>query len=277
MILTARSKLADTLVLLLATKPDQCANELRAAASRSSRAYSCAAIYKELGKLVEHGVVVKQRDRFSLSFSWIHELQQFLEQVRNRYQRSDYLRSFLPVAVGRHVWRFNNLMSMDDFWNQILLALVAQSPGEDVFSWVPHPWFVLIHTDKERKLHSALRQQGNHFYTIFGNDGYLDRLAEKLYHRSNHTYSFAPGPFEGHSESYFDIIGDYLLTVRIEDRLTAEIESLFHSVRSKRELDPLRAMRILTARGKIRMTLERNPKKSSFRARKFREYFGMRK
>jgi hypothetical protein len=69
--------------------------------------------------------------------------------------------------------------------------------------------------------------QGKHFYTIFGDDTYLDRLVEKLYHRRIHTYSFAPGPFDGQSGTYFDIIGDYILTVQIEESLTKEIERLF--------------------------------------------------
>ena len=271
----SQSTLAQRLVYLLAAAPDQQARDLWIGARRGSRSFSVAAIYKELTKLQALGIVVKQRTRYSLSYTWIAESQQFIERVSHRYQQPDYLSSFIPGAVGKHTWRFRSLLDMDDFWNQILLALVSQDRGERVFSWVPHPWFVLIHTEKERKFHSALHARGKKFFTIFGDDGFLDRLAERLYPRDIHDYAFAPAPFHREQSSYFDVVGEFLLTVRIEEPLTRAIERLFCSVRTKRDLDPLRAMQVLTTRGAIRMTLERNPRKTSKLTRLFCDYFGL--
>jgi len=273
--LIGQSTLALRLVNLLAQRPDQQARELRAGAQRNSRPYSVAAIYKELTKLQVLGVVVKQRTRYSLSYTWLTEVQQFIERVSRRYQQPDYLSTFIPGTIGKHTWRFRSLLDMDDFWNQILLALVSQEQTERVFSWVPHPWFVLIHTEKERKFHSALHARGKRFYTIFGDDTFLDRLAERLYPKSIHTYAFAPSPFHREQSTYFDIVGSYLLTVRIDERLAHTIDTLFCSVRAKRDFDPLRAMRVLTTRGSIRMTLERNPRKMARLSKQFCEYFGL--
>jgi hypothetical protein len=275
MILSGHSKLADSLVAILARQPELSAADLHNLASKPERSYSLAAIYKELAKLKTQGIVVKQKDRFSLSLTWLFELQEFVDRVGVRYRNQDFLSTFLPGAVGKHSWSFSNLMSMDDFWNQILLALVSNFDGRSVLSWVPHPWFVLIHTEKERKLHSALRRLGRHFFTIFGGDAYLDHLAEKLYQKNIHTYSFAPGPFAKQVDTYLDVVGDYVLTVKIEGKLVSQIEKLFSSIRGRRDLDPLAAMEVLAAPAKIRMTLEKNSRLATTLRRKFEDYFGV--
>ena len=275
MIFSSHRKLADLLVLQLAAQPNQRVQELQVSVARAGRSFSPAAVYKELAALKTHGVVVKQRDRFSLSFSWIAEVQQFVEKAQQRYRAPDYLASFLPQAVGRQVWHFSSLMAADDYWNQLLLALVAESSEPRVFSWVPHPWFVLIHTAKERKLHAALSVQKKHFYTIFGGDSYLDRLAERFYHRPLHTCAFAAGPFEALRDQYIDVLGEYVLTVKLDSSLVRTIGMLFRTTHARRDVDPLRVTQLLAARSRMTVTLERNNLRARKLRRQFCEYFGL--
>lgn len=275
MIPLRNSKLSELIVERLSEKGSMTASQLLTAGSIHKRKYSQAALYKELANLIEEGVIVKEKTQYTLSVNWIMELQIYAEKLKETFLTAEYLKHYLPPEGKKHTWNFNSLVALDHFWNHLLLALIVQSESQVVCSWVPHPWYVLIHAHQEKRLNSIIEKSGAHIYTMIGGSTYLDHLIEKLYKATTHSYSFSQGPFQKQSNLYFDVIDDAILKVEITPGFSRKIDIMFKNIKSKREVDPVTLLEILTKKTPIKLTLKKDARYAKITRKKFIDFFGI--
>jgi hypothetical protein len=263
-LLSSNEKLEATIVRLLAATPRMSAADIHAAARKHRRRFSLAAVYKELTKLQGFGVLVKDGTRFSLSLGWIFDVLEYGERLHSVYFSEPYLKTMLPEAGNKQSWVFHNLLRGNDLWNQIISALLKRNGTSDMFSWVPHPWFLLLEVEKEERLHRLFSFARRRFYTAVGGTTYMDRTAMgRFYNGSRHTVSFSPGTFAGERRRYLDVIGDFVLTVSLDPRTSKRIDQLFATNRGGSTEDAARYYQALTKYCTMTITLENNPRKAS--------------
>lgn len=258
----------------LAAKPHMTAEQLRLAASVGRKKFSPAAVYKVLSRLLDAGIVVRTGSRYSLSLSWIFEILRFTDRLSETYLSSDYISTLIPSTGKRLSWNFSDLIRCNEFWNQLLLAVLRQTSTTSVFAWVPYPWFVLLRDDRESQLHEALLMSGRSFYTSFGNCGQLQAPVEKIYRHKNHTVSFSHSPFEQLKSTYIDLVGDYILTVSLAPETSKRIQSVF-STAGRQPYLLGRHLAALSERCPVKVTLECNQRKSKRYRSIFAEFFGV--
>jgi len=257
---------------VLAKNPLSSARVLRRETSRTGKACTLQAVYKELSKLQKEGTVVKVKDEFTLSWSWLANIGSFVEETRNRYLACDRL--FVPQKDGdRFEWRFNDLRTVDDFWGHLLLSLAVETKERLIFEWIPHPWFELIHEEKEDAFRRAMIQQRCRLYMCVGGDSYLDRVHESRWDRRMYTYSFAESPFQHRRSEYFDVIGDHILTLSLPRTFSSRMDQIYETSR-KTDLNIPRLLSLLTEKVVIKATVERNHAKSARLRRVFAGFFG---
>jgi hypothetical protein len=132
-----------------------------------------------------------------------------------------------------------------------------------MFSWVPHPWFLLLEVEKEERLHRLLGFARRRFYTAVGGTTYLDRAAiGKFYRGTQHTVSFSSGAFAAGRRSYLDVVGDFVLTVTLDPRTNKRIDELFATAKSGSADSAARHYQALTKYCTMNVTLENNHKKA---------------
>jgi hypothetical protein len=262
-------------IRILSLKPYCSAESIRRAASPRSRRFSPAAVYKVLDKLLTAGVVVKTGTLYSLSLSWIFEVFAFTESLGSTYFSEEFLSRLIPGKSKRQTWRFSQLGRCNEFWNQLLLALVKRNPNLPVFAWVPCPWFIMLQQGRESRLQQVFKMSGRTFYTNFGHFGKLDLQVKKVYRHPNQVISFAEGPFSNVPRQNLDVVGDYILTVTLDPGMTRKLESLCSN--AGRRSAGLRApnLGLLTEKCVASITLECNPKKARRVRASFTEFFGV--
>jgi hypothetical protein len=74
--------------------------------------------------------------------------------------------------------------------------------------------------------------------------------------------------------TYLSVIGDYVFSITIEPKHNRELEALYASMNSAREIRVERITELLYRKAKFSVKLEENPKRAKQLARKFLEYFG---
>jgi hypothetical protein len=173
------------------------------------------------------------------------------------------------------MWKFTNLGRCNEFWNQLLLALLKGAKAGDVFSWVPYPWFVLLQDDRESRLHQAFKMSGRTFYTSFGPSGALEPMVRKLYNHKNQIISFSKGPLHDMKNSYIDVVGDYVLTVTLAPDAARTINGLSSELRSRHAINLGKHLSVLSQRCKITVAIECNPKKASHLREPLQGLFGL--
>lgn len=264
MLLSPEGKLEAVIVQLLASTPRMSAADIHAVARRNRRRFSLAAVYKELTKLQRAGVLVKDGTSFSLSLGWVFDVLAYGERLHAVYFAEPYLKTILPELGKRQSWVFHSLLRGNDLWNQIILALLKRTGSSDMFSWIPHPWFLLLEVETEERLHRLFSFARRRFYTVVGGMTYLDRAAiSRFYKGEQHEVSFSSRAFILEPRSYLDVVGDFVLTVTVDPRTAKRINSLFTSTRGVSDGDAAKRYQALNKYCTMSVVLENNPKKAA--------------
>jgi hypothetical protein len=242
--------------------------------SRSYRAVSKQAIYKELGKLEDKGLVVKVKMRYALRLTWLSELSTFIEEAYDTYLDAP-LHFLLPVPGSKYTWQFNDLRRMDLFHTQLILTLHKATKEKQMYTWVPHPWYGLSHATRELEFWRATKKEGIAVYMIIGGDTPLDVDYQKFVRRAGVECSLAPGPFDSERRRYFNVIGNFVLTSTLSTTKAKAIDDLFRST-ARRESPPAETVdRLLRRPVRITLMLEHNPAKARSLLKRFSVYFGL--
>ena len=273
MLFSPYNSLAHQIILMLASQPHTSAEDLRKSAQYRRKKFSTAAIYKSLGQLQEEGVVVKTGQTYSLSLGWIFDVFTFADKVGSAYFSEQYISSLLPERGKRRSWRFSQLIRCNEFWNQLLLAILKASPRGPVYAWAPCPWFVLLQEGRESRLHKALRMTGRTFFTNFGGSTKLLPHIKKIYKNRNQVVSFAVGPFSTLDHTYIDIVGDYVLTITLDPSISGTLQDICRALGTASANQYSNYLHILSQKCSVTVAVEHRPKKASEWRRDFEAFF----
>lgn len=272
MLLQSTKTLEEIVVLELAKNPGLSAKDLHHRICSTYLKFTQRGVYKKLYQLEAEGVIIKNQNTYSLRFAWIANLLQFADETYDCYLKSSQ-NLLLPIEGEKITWRFSKLHKLDMVWTQLSLTLLGQSRDKIMYLWFPHAWFYLVESDKEIALNKAMRSLGSNRFISIGNDSYLDRLYEQFVNSPWH-FSYARGPFEKEQSTYYTLINDYLITVKLDKKTTELIEELFNQVTSQKELTSHLGAKLFTQLAKATMSIEYKTKKAVQIRNKFELFFG---
>jgi len=271
MLLQPKQNLEERIVQILARMGQTTASGLSETISNEGRAYSRQGIYKELRKLQETGVVVKHGKFYSLSLIWILNLTDLADSMFESFVGEEVSLDHLPAAGKKVSWQFSRLSKLDNLAIHLMLLLFQNTESKEMFQWLPHPWFELIHHEKELQLEQALKVGGYQVHVIIGGENYLDTLFTSEW---PYNYSHAVGPFERERSHYYCVIDQYILTWILDTETTQRIDTLFETVTGPEDLQVSAIMKAVQSAGNYSIRIENNLKKATSMINQFREYFG---
>lgn len=267
--------LQKTLFMLMAKKPGLRADWLHKRSCALYKSCSIQAVYKELRKMEALGMITKTNDRYSISLTWILNTMEFLDSIYARYSQSGFLEFLLPEEKERRIWRCTDLQQTDRIWIQLNLALLNVCDSRQLLCWTPHPWFSVVHKDRDLQFLNAMRIKGGQAYIIVGGREKLDDYYLKDWPEDVYTWSQAKGPFEEKQSSYLTVIDDYCFEIKLDPDLTEIVEEFFSAKVAPTKVDPTEAIKVLCTKGQIKLTLEKAPKKAAKLRKQFYDFFGI--
>lgn len=232
------------------------------------------AVYKEFRSLVADNSVQKIGKAYMLNASWVLQLQKFSNQlVKSVF--GEHAGPFLLASQGKkQVWTFNSLLELNDFWAHLDLYLVKISENKNVLAWNPHLWFFLFHVKAEEKFLRSLKMLGGQFCVIVGGNNFLNRMVVDFYHRNDVVYSYNPEPFRTKMDVYLNVVGDYVVSVKLAKNVHQKMDDLYRSTKSITTISIPDITELFMREGQSKLTLEYNPKKADQIRRKFSRHFG---
>lgn len=276
MILQGQQNLEERIVTILAKKANSSVEDIHRKIANELKSYSLPAIYKELGKLEFQGVVVKEKKRYSLRLPWVLDFLSLADNASQTYLENPTLDSLIPKRGEKKVWRFTNLLRLNNFWAQAILVLLNRSSSKILYTWMPHSWFNLAYQEQETQYLKSLKHAESRQYLICGSKSPLDVWAERFWKSSNTTYAFTSTPFVKDSSFYWNIVDEYVVKVSLDPQMTKRIDDLYRRVKTVAQIDLSKAFGLFTQRVKAVMVLEHNPKKALLLKNRFRRFFGIR-
>ncbi|MEZ4754068.1 MAG: hypothetical protein R3A13_07125 [Bdellovibrionota bacterium] len=271
-LLERKPSLEELVVYELAAQPALTAKFIHLAINSKGHNYSLRAVYKELTKLEESEIVYKVKKEYRLRLTWLVNLNELVDSAYQAYTSAEHLATLLRKDLGHTNLVFTDLRRLDLYWMQLMLALVKLNPNQPMFLWCPYQWFHLVHDYSVTQLYRAEDISGGKRYHIFGNDSYLAKLALKNFPKEG-VYSFAESPFASEKSTYYTLMCDHLITVKLDENVTSKIAALFDSVSCEEEVNPREIVKVFSTNVKARVRVELNPSKAKKLKRKFIEYF----
>ncbi len=259
MLLTQAQQLKELIVRLLAEQPNMSASEIQSEVATRSRAFSRRSIFKELAALEELGVVVRTRGRFALQLIWIINMTSLL---RGAY--ISYLKASADVGAAalteRIKLKYYDLARLDYAWMQLMVVLQQIYPKTCTRVWKPAQWFHLVHEHITENFFSALGTIGTAQHHLIGHDCYTCRSGAEQIPRRFAKVRFAPDPFGLGLNTYLTLIGDHVITIRLNLSFAQRMHQLFSTIQNKQEMLAPGVLSAIRARVQSTLVMEYRPR-----------------
>ena len=275
LLLKDTKKLQDRVVHLLARSPGITAETLHARLARDNVRVTLRAVFKVIRKLKDTKVLIKVGNCYSLRLSWAIELRNFTDEIFSNYRKKSLFYSLIPEQGKSFSWNFPDPPLADDFWRQLTLSLFDQTGKKKMFYWIRHSWFQLPSVELESKFMEVLRSRAYKLYIIVEGNTFLDRLECRNIGTNPYVISFAPSPFRKSNWGSLSVIGNYVVTLRIDRYIRNKIDNLFSKVKSAKDIELTEINHLLQLKGRCTLRVENNPTKARQLKTKFARYFGV--
>jgi len=269
-----KTNLQSTLLQQISQNPGVSAAWLHARILHGRRC-SIQAVYKELRHLLGKGVVVKNRNVFSLSLSWIVTHLNFLDSAYDRLMQNFSCSLAGPDGPARQTWQFTDLRRTDDFMVQSMLTLLEQTGKKRMLQWIPQPWYELIQHEKEIRFQNALRALGCKAHVIFGGESYLYQHLSRNWSRDVYDFVLSAEFMPSERSKAIGVIGDYVLTVKLDSATTDLLDRYFTETSGPDDMSVGRFVSILNGRIRSSITLENSPARAAKLKRQFCRFLGL--
>ena len=155
------------------------------------------------------------------------------------------------------------------------MVLLQQSKHKILLGWNPHPWFHLVQTKQEEQYIKSLKLAKSKLYLIVGGDSFLDRWTEKFWDKKMIEYSFGKSDFYNERSTYFNVVDDYVITVKLDPKISQAIDAIYKNTKSLNDLNLQSILLVFHQKTKSSIWLEKNPEKARKIRIKFKKFWGI--
>lgn len=264
MLFTQITTLKSCIVEVLALEPQISAEELRLRVGARYRGFSRRAVYKELKILEKEGVVLRSKAGFSLQMLWVINMASLFHDAYLTLARapgadlSETGDGGPLIAPSR--MNFQNLGRLDYTWMQVMLLLMRRYPSETVFVFKPEQWFYLVHENITSMFLSAVGKIRSKTYHVIGNDCFVNRKGAAMLRPSAAKVVFQKDLLGLGDSTYITVIGDCLLTVKLDSKKATRMRELFSSVKNEADLARKKCREFLSSSFRSSLKIEFRPK-----------------
>lgn len=237
------------------------------------------AVYAALRELKQEEAVLTVRGTASLNITWVNQMADYFEGVRASYSQDETRGSFLRLEDKERIgYFFKDAHRADIFWTHAYFFLLEKlAPGEPVFLYNPHEWFLLARTENEKSVIASTIQSGHPFLVTTGGATILDKQVRIYFDGDMSQYNMLKMPPYKESNYYINIFGDFIIEVWLDKEVARKIEELYQTTLEWSEVIAGQFKNILESSGRMKMIISRNHKKADRLKKTLRKGFAISK
>lgn len=236
------------------------------------------AIYSALRKMKEEEIILSSKKVTSLHAIWLEKIEAYVEQARQSYSSVKNIGNFLNLEDGDKIrYSFQDSYKTDVFWTHAYYLLLEKLlPGEPVYLYNPHEWFLLTKPENEQALIRATTEKNHPFLIAVGGNNWLDKKIRSEFGGDMSQCHLLREPlFSG--SYYCNVFGDFLVEVWIDKVVSQKIEDFYQTTSTWNSSDKERLEEILSQKGSTKLVISRNKKKADRIKASLRKYFAIKK
>ncbi len=273
MLLSQNRKLDDLLIEWLVEKPLASAEQLHQRSHSAQHRYSIQAIYQQLARLEQAGVIRKIRSRYVLNMNWINDFADFSEKMLRNYQQSNPIQSILPEEGQKVTWKLPSIAIAVRSMTQVVLALLEVYQEQPFCEWAPVCWFHLAGEDEQNFLDSLKR--GRHaYYLCSPSNTALDKSYKQSALQTPGDIRLAACPLSKEPRYHTAVVGDYYIQCKFPRGLENELLNVAQNFEAVAHRSPGTLSALVHRREKITVSVACSRRRSKHFTNAYRRFFG---
>ncbi len=231
-------------------------------------------VYLALRKLKKKEVIAISGKMVSLHEIWLSKMKKFFDEAGFR-SPTENKADLLALQEKEYItYKFNSLLSLDMFWAHAVALFMHNLPaGQAMFLYNPHEWFLIARETSESLLIKEATDRNIFWMHLIASKTPLDTAMRKFFDGEKAQCHFLDKNIFP-KNYYLNCLGDYLIEVWLNPKLSEEIEGFYqtHSVLNENSIDILK--KIVEKSGyKHKMKISQNKIKSAKIRTLFKKYF----
>jgi len=234
------------------------------------------AVYAALRGLKKSEQILTYKGMASINLIWLNSMVDYFDLAKRNYVKGgDNQGDFINLEDKEKIkYYFQSPIKADVFWTHALYLLVERSrDGEPVYLYNPHEWFLLARNENEKNVFKTITEKGHRLLLTVGNNTFLDRYIKKYFDNNFSQYHIKDKPLFAESNYYLNIVGDFLIEVWMDKKITDKIDKYYQEIKSWDEESNGRLKEIIEEESKMKIVISKNHKKAEKIKSSLRRYF----
>ncbi len=213
-------------------------------------------VYKALNKLIEEGVLIKNKKKYVVSREWAESLIEKLGGTNKDLEMSE-------GEIATH--QFTSLNQLDAYWKHRISTILLAFSNYPMFSYETHSIWVYLSDRKEseEKFFKSFEKNNRFAFFRVGGTTFGDKQYRQKYSGEYLKIDISDKRILG---NHISIVGDYIVTTKLEKGIEKQIDDIFSEKDNEKDIHE-GLEKILSKKQKVKLSIERNKEK----AKKFRK------
>lgn len=233
-------------------------------------------VYATLRKLKKEEKVLIHNGQTSLNIKWVQQMSEYFAKTQYYYTHHDTGDgNFISLNDREKIeYYFQNPVVADTFWTHALYILLDLTPQESpLFLYNPHEWFLITRSENETALIKDVKEKGRLFLVTVGDKSPLDKAVSGDFDGINSQYYMSEKPFFKKKNYYINTLGEFIIEVWIDNLIAEKIEGIYRKSKNLTAEVKEELTKILEMKGRTKIVISRNSKKSERLQKMFKKYF----
>jgi len=204
-------------------------------------------VYKAINQLIDNGVLIKDGKNIQISKDWITNAKSFIDSLQRKYFEETKAISKSAIGEDIQVYYFDNLITLDKFWNRILEVWFKDPNLKDEYltQQSGHTWYVLGQLEEETAILNSIKERNLKFYTVSVGNTFLDKWSGRYYSEQKFFYTTKKSRKKSQNNHYFIIYDGYIMESIYPDDLTKELDKIYDNAKEITDLNLNELIKVL--------------------------------
>lgn len=234
------------------------------------------AVYAAIRVLKKSEQIITYKGTASLNLTWLNSMISYFSLAKYNYTKIKTNEgNFIDLEDKEKIkYYFNNPIKADIFWTHVLYMLIERSEEkEPLFLYNPHEWFLLVRAENEKKLFDTIIKKGHQVLLTAGSSLFLDRYLKKFFDNDLSQYHVKNEPLFKENNYYLNIIGDFLIEVWLDKKMSGKIEVFYKKTESWNDEILQELKKIIDTESRMKIVISRNHSKAEKIKKSLKKHF----
>ncbi|MCK4670499.1 MAG: hypothetical protein KAT43_04810 [Nanoarchaeota archaeon] len=212
-------------------------------------------------ELMNENILIRNKNSYSINKEWVLENKRFLDNLYTDLQKKPITPKGVDSITGEiSVFNFNSINELTIFWQDIIYDLFKQKTVLRTHYQAAHLWEGLIHSDREKRLMTALKKKKIKAFILSTGSSPLDKTIKLFYTNLGVKVCLNPSLSSFDKSYYVGVYGDLIVQTEYPKKVVIALDKFFRQNKTIDKLDINKLLNIVNQKIESKLIVINNSK-----------------